>query len=449
VKRVSVVGLGKLGLCSAVCFAARGLDVVGVDVRADIVDAVNDGRAPFYEPRLQETLESAGPRLRATQDYRRALNESEATFLIVPTPSQPDGHFSWAYLQEALLHLGGALRESGKESHLFGVTSTVSPGTTERHLIPLLEERSRRKLNDGFRMCYNPEFIALGSVISDFLAPDLVLIGESDAEAGDALERLYRRVCENTPHIARMSIMSAEIAKISLNAFLTMKISFANTLASICEAIPGADADAIGRAIGADRRVSPYFLKGGLPFGGPCFPRDNRAFAAFARPHNVEARLADATDEINRGRASRLAALVTSLLGRAHDRTVAVLGVAYKHGTPVIEESPGAAIVDELLNIGGVRVLVYDPLAMDAARLRFGDRVVYATSLRDAVGNAALCLVATPADEFRGIDDTFITRNPTTIVDCWRILDAARLGGRVTYVPLGKHVPLGMTVPTA
>src|SRR5439155_11277742 len=168
--------------------------------------------------------------------YGEAIYESDITFLVGPTPSMQDGHFSSRHLQDALKHLAAALKESSKPYHLFAVTSTVSPGTTERVLAPLVESMAGRRLNEGFGMCYNPEFIALGSVISDFLGPDLVLIGQSNDAAGEQLVKIYERVCENRPYVARMSIVSAEITKLSINAYVTMKISFANTLSNICEA---------------------------------------------------------------------------------------------------------------------------------------------------------------------------------------------------------------------
>src|SRR5207249_5063500 len=134
-----------------------------------------------------------------------------------------------------------ALKDSGKAHHLFAITSTVSPGTTERALIPLVESVSGRRLNAGFGICYNPEFIALGTVIADFLRPDLVLIGQSNEAAGEQLVKAYERVCDNRPYVARMSIVSAEITKLSINSYVTMKISFANSLAAVCEGVPGAD----------------------------------------------------------------------------------------------------------------------------------------------------------------------------------------------------------------
>lgn len=436
--RLSVVGLGKLGACTAACLAHKGFPTLGMDVNPEFVKVINAGRAPVYEPGLDELLEASRGKIRATQDYREVLEESDVTFLIVPTPSQDDGHFSDRHLRDAVDGLARALRASDKSYHLFVITSTVSPGTTERSLIPLMETVSGRTLRQDFGVCYNPEFIALGSVIRDFLHPDLVLIGESDRRAGDVLEGIYRAVCENTPHVARMSIVSAEITKLSLNSYVTMKISFANTLASICEDIPGADIDAITAALGVDRRVSPYALHGGLPYGGPCFPRDNRAFVAFARQRGVDATLARATDEVNRLQIRRLVDLVTSHLEGLPARTASVLGLAYKPNTPVIEESAAIALVDELLS-RGITVTVYDSLAADAARARYGERVRHASTVQDAMARSSITVITMPSPEFASIDDSYVVHNPAVIVDCWRILDPGKFRKTVTYLAVGAH----------
>lgn len=437
--RLSVIGLGKLGACSAACFASKGFEVIGVDINRDFVDAVNSGRAPVYEPRLQDMITQSGKRLSATQDYKKAIQESDITFLIIPTPSRQDGKFSDKYLQDALKHLSFALKQSGKDYHLFAVTSTVSPGTTEGSLVPLIEAVSGRKLNEGFGIAYNPEFIALGSVITDFLNPDMVLIGESDKSVGDKLEKIYKTACENEPYMARMSVVSAEIAKISVNSYITMKISFANTLANICESVSGSDIDDVTKAIGADKRISPYYLKGGLSYGGPCFPRDNRAFAAFAGEYGVDAKLAKATDEVNRFQIGRLTDLVLKYINNGNNNVISVLGLAYKPDTPVIEESPAIRLIEELLK-KDLKVVVYDSLAMDVARGYFGDNVLYASSVKDCLSHSALCIITSPAEEFRNIDEKYIVHNPTTIIDCWRMLDPARFGNKVRYIALGKSM---------
>lgn len=436
--RISVVGLGKLGACTAACFALKGHEVIGVDVNKNIIDLINEGKAPFVEPGLQELITAAGRRLKATQDFEEAIRNSDITFLITPTPSELDGHFSGKYLRAALESLARFLRKSHKPYHLFVITSTVSPGTTHESLIPLIEQVSRRKLNQDFGACYNPEFIALGSVIRDFFNPDLVLIGESNRFAGNQLMKLYKHVCENQPYIARMSIISAEITKISLNAYVTMKISFANALANICERIPDADIDVITKALGVDKRISPYYLKGGPAFGGPCFPRDNRAFMALAKKYGCEARLAEATDMVNEFQVQHLTEMVLYHLESASDKSVSILGIAYKPKTPVIEESAAIKAINELLK-KNVKVTVYDPLAMDNVRLLFGDAIDYATSVKDCMSRSSLCIIATPLDEVKSIDDSFIAHYPTTIIDCWRVIDPSRFRNqKVKYVAIGR-----------
>jgi UDPglucose 6-dehydrogenase len=435
--RLSVIGLGKLGACSAACFAAKGFEVIGVDINKVFVDAINNGKAPVFEPGLQEFIARSQGRLKATQDYAEAIRNSEVTFLIVPTPSRQDGHFSDKYIQDALKHLAAAFRDVPKKYHLFVITSTVSPGTTGERLIPLIESVSGKKMNRDFGVCYHPEFIALGSVISDFLNPDLLLIGESDKTAGDRLVGIYDKVCDNKPFIARMSLISAEITKISLNSYITMKISFANTLANLCEAIPGAHIDDITNALGADRRISPYYLKGGLSFGGPCFPRDNRAFAAFAQKYGIDAGLAKTTDEVNRFQIDHLVKKILECMAEGPNNVVAVLGLAFKPNTRVIEESPGVKIIEELLKKKDVEIIVYDPLAMENARAHFGDNILYASSVKDSLSNASIGVITTQAEEFKTIRESDIRRRPMTIIDCWRSLDPSRLGPHVRYESIG------------
>ena len=323
------------------------------------------------------------------------------------------------------------------ECYYFRVSKIRTVSFESVSLIPVIESKSGRKLNEGFGVCYNPEFIALGSVIHDFLNPDLVLIGESSQAAGDKLEKIYNMVCDNKPHISRMSIVSAEITKISLNSFVTMKISFANTLADLCESIPNASIDDITKALGADKRISPYYLKGGLSFGGPCFPRDNRAFSAFAKAHGMDAILATATDTVNERHAQQIVKTIISFVKEYESSSVTVLGLAYKPNTSVIEESPAIKIIDELLKYD-LEIMVFDPLAMENGRSRFGDKIVYASSIRDCFTYSSICIVTTQAEEFRAIDSSYIHNDPTIIIDCWRILSKDRLGAKALYVELGK-----------
>src|SRR4051812_1643663 len=340
-RRVSVVGLGKLGASMAAGIASKGHEVVGVDVNRSAVDAMNSGRAPVQETGLEDLIAANRARLRATMSHEEAICDSELTFVIVPTPSDERGAFSLQYAAFAFREIGRALKKKNGP-HTVVLTSTVLPGAMRHGLLPVLEQHSGKKGGSGFGFCYSPEFIALGSVIRDFLNPDFLLIGELDAASGDHLAACYREIMPQATPVKRMSLENAELAKIAVNSFVTTKITFANMLAEICAAIPGADVDVVSDAIGADSRIGRKYLTGGLGFGGPCFPRDNMALSFIASAVGARPDLPIATDRLNRSLADRILQQLRSRVPR--DVTVAVLGLAYKPFSHVTDESQAIMI---------------------------------------------------------------------------------------------------------
>ena len=305
IDRISVVGLGKLGAPFVAALAHRGFEVIGIDNDEAKVRALNQGKAPVDEPELQELISKNISRIIAIGDYSK-ITDTDVTFFLVPTPSEPTGGFSTKYVVSSAKASAEAIKNK-KGYHLFVLTSTVMPGDTEKKLISILESSSGKKCGKDFGVCYNPEFIALGSVIHDLLNPDFVLVGESDSRAGELLERFYSRFCENKARTVRMNIINAEITKLSVNSFVTTKITFANMLARICSGYSGADSDVVTSAIGLDSRIGRKYLKGAVAYGGPCFPRDNKAMAEVGRRVGENALLAVTTDEENRRITSWLA----------------------------------------------------------------------------------------------------------------------------------------------
>jgi len=297
-QRISVFGLGKLGACIAATLAQRGFEVLGVDIDPEKVRKLNEGLPPVEEPLLAETIQAGRSRLRATMDHREAV-ATDASCFIPPSPSLPDGSFSNEFLLKAMQPMAKACKDTGKKGHVFVCNSTTTPGSVDQVLIPMLERELGGTCGRDFGFCYNPAFIALGNVVNGLLEPDLVLIGESDRASGAALEALYKKYNRNQPRIARMSIVSAELTKISVNSYITMKISFTNQLRMIAEQFPKADIHAILEAIGSDSRIGPKYLRPGLSYGGSCFPRANRVLAYTARQAGLEAPLAEASDRVN------------------------------------------------------------------------------------------------------------------------------------------------------
>ena len=377
--RISVIGLGKLGAPLAAVLASKGHDVVGVDVDARLVRALSEGKAPVQEPDLQRLIDISRSRLRATTNYSDAVHSTDISFIIVPTPSGDDGAFRNQYVIAAVQEVGSALR--GKSAyHVVNITSTVMPGSCDGEIREALENSSGRRVGETVGLCYNPEFIALGSVIRNMLLPDMLLIGESDHRAGEMLEGIYRQVCENSPPTQRMNLINAEITKIAVNTFVTTKITYANMLSGICERLPGADVDVVTTAIGQDSRIGRKYLQGALGYGGPCFPRDNVAFAALARQIGARADLAEATDRLNAHQLDRLFEVATR--GLASESTVGVLGLSYKPDTEVIDESQGIALVRRLSG-AGYKVMAYAPLALLAAQAVIGDCFIASASAEE------------------------------------------------------------------
>ena len=434
-RSVSVIGLGKLGLCIAACLADKGYRVTGVDVDKKKIEEINRGENPIEETGLTKLIKKCKANLKATNNYSEALKNSQITFVVVTTPSEADGSFSNEQLEEALKKIARVIKEKD-EYHLVVITSTVMPGTTEHVAKFILEDVSGKRCGIDFGLAYNPEFIALGSVIHDFLNPDFILIGEVNERDGKILEKMYKKVCENKPSIARMSPINAEIAKISLNCYVTMKITFANSLASLCEQVEGADADVITNAIGLDSRIGRKYLKGGLGYGGPCFPRDNLAFGAFAKKVGVKPKLAEMVDEVNRDQVKRIVGIAKSQLKPGSK--VSILGLSYKHLSPVIEDSQAIDITESLLR-GSYQVAVYDPVALENAQSVFGDKVDYADSVEDCLKDSELCIITTRWEEFKALDGKTLKKNmkKAVVLDCWRLIEKNDLKG-VKYIALGR-----------
>lgn len=436
---LSIIGLGKLGAPMAAVLAHKGHNVIGVDLNPAYVEALREGRPPVNETGLEEMIRANHTRLTATLDATEAILASEVTFIIVPTPSGADGKFSTKYVVAAAEKIGAALRKK-KDWHLVALCSTVMPGATSGELLPTLEAYSGKKCGVDFGLCYNPEFIALGSVIYNMLHPDMILIGESDARSGALLEDLYGGVCESAPRIQRMNFVNAELTKISVNTYVTTKISYANMLAEVCETIPGADVDVVTTAIGCDTRIGRKYLKGALGYGGPCFPRDNVAFSAMARANGAPALLAEATDQINKRQVERLALLAVSRL--PGDGTVGILGLSYKTDTEVVEESQSVALAQRLLR-NGARVSVYDPAAMENARPELPG-AHFAATAHECARAADVLIVMTPWDEFRALGPADL-KHGATLIDCWRLLAAHPPATASEYIAIGcgPHLHVG------
>ena len=427
---ISFIGLGKLGLPLATIFAKNGVDVVGIDKNKKLIDDLNNNKLPFYEKGLQKNLSDSSKNIKYTNDYDGIINKSDISIILVNT--QIGKSYSSEYVVSAIKDLCNEFKNSDKAYHLFILSSTVLPGEIENKLIPMIEEITNRKLNDGFGFCYVPDIVKLGSVIQDFENPDVMIIGKSDDYSGELTKKIYQNIPKNEPPIVEMSLSEAEVSKVALNAYLVTKISFANFLSNLCEEMDNVNVDNVTNAIGFHKPISPYFLKGGLSFGGTCFPRDTWAFIELANQFGLDAKQVIATDEINKQQNLRLYKLVKD----TNKESVSILGLSFKPNSPVIVESPSIKLIENLLN-SNKTVNVYDPLCIDEVKRIFGDKINYFDSVKDCFKSGELVVVALQYEEFKEISDDWKSFDEHIILDCWRYLNRNKFN-KITYKCLGE-----------
>jgi len=429
VTSISVVGLGKLGSCLAATLSNAGFSVVGADIDESIVSDINAGEAPFPEPKLEEYLSASDNDIRATTDTKEAVLETDVTFIVVDTPSTDDGRYALDIVNEVCEDIGAALAEKD-DYHLVTLSSTVFPASTTGPVKETLERASGKTAGADFGLCYSPEFIAIGEVIHGLEDPDFFLVGEYTERGGAIVEHIYDEFGGEESPVARMTPVDAEIAKMAVNSYVTMKISYVNTLAEICDGM-GGDVNIITDAITIDSRINSKYFSAGARFGGPCFPRDNVAFSELAREAGTRALLAESTDQINSRHTDWIADIVRDVTPETG--TVGILGMTYKPGTYIVVESQGVKLTETLL--GKFEIACHDPMGLGETRAQFGERMHYEQDVDALLSSVDTAVIATPWDQYT-VPENY-DGNDVTLVDPWRLFDDSPTAS-VAYVPVGN-----------
>ncbi|MCU1414723.1 MAG: nucleotide sugar dehydrogenase [Microbacteriaceae bacterium] len=420
---ISVIGTGYLGATHAAAMAEMGFDVIGVDVDPAKVAALSAGIIPFFEPGLPELLQKhvASGRLRFTTDLAEATALSDVHFICVGTPQQRGSNAAdLRFVDTAVEQVARALTHDG----VIVGKSTVPVGTAARlqRLVSLLAPAGI-----DAELAWNPEFLREGKAVGDTLHPDRIVLGGASERSEALLRMVYAApIAEGTPVVV-CDLPTAELVKVSANAFLATKISFINSISELCD-LAGADVSVLADALGHDVRIGRQFLNAGLGFGGGCLPKDIRAlmFRATELGAHSAASLLQQVDEINMGRRQRIIEqAVEALGGSVLNRRIGVLGAAFKPNTDDVRDSP-ALNVAAALHLRGAQVVVYDPEAMDTARRLF-PTLSYGESMTDAARGADLVLVLTEWTEFIEADAAELASfaTSTLIIDGRNCLDRA------------------------
>ncbi len=396
--KISVIGTGYVGLVSGACFAEFGWNVTCIDKSPERIDALLAGQIPIYEPGLDDLVlrNVRAGRLSFSLNYAPAVEESDAVFIAVGTPSRRgDGHADLTYVYAAAEEIA---------AHLKGYTVVVDKSTvpvgTAREVAKIV-----RKANPDadFDIASNPEFLREGSAIGDFMRPDRVVIGVESEKAKAVLKELYRPLYLLETPMVITNLETAELIKYASNAFLATKISFINEISALCEKT-GADIKDISNGMGLDKRIGSKFLHAGPGYGGSCFPKDVSALIRIFHDNDLEPHILEAVTQVNHNQKMRQAYKVIDLLGQDLTRkTIAVLGLTFKPETDDMREAPSLVIVPELVK-AGAHIKACDPQGVKEARKLLPADVEYLDSPYDAVKDADAVIILTEWNQFRGLD---------------------------------------------
>lgn len=458
-KKITVLGTGYVGLVSSVGLADFGNSVTGVDLRADIVDTLNQGQPTIYEIGLEEYLQRnlESGRLTFTTDGDAAIAEADIVFLAVGTPPKDDGHADLSQVEAAARQVAANL-----DGYKVVVTKSTVPVGTNRRIRDIIAESSGKKPGEHFSVVSNPEFLREGKAVQDFFHPDRVVIGCEGERARNYMEDIYRALYLIQTPFVWCNLETAELIKYASNAFLATKITFINQMANLAEAA-GADIHLVARSMGMDGRISPKFLHPGPGYGGSCFPKDTKAIAATGDEHDVDMSVIKAVIEANKRQKAITAEKMVRLMGGdVAGKTVAVLGLAFKAETDDVRESPAIDIVQELLT-AGARIRAFDPEGMDNFRSAvvgegpFGgdldpalqgtiaaaasERLEYCDNEFSALQDADALIIVTEWNAFRNLnlDRVAALMKGRVIFDARNVLDPETTRGYgFTYAGVGR-----------
>ncbi len=431
---ICVIGTGYVGLVAIASFAELGHTVTGLDIDTGRIAALRQGVVPFFEPGLDDLLnkeENAG-RIRFTTEYASAVPDQDFIFICVNTPPDRKGQPRMNQITSA----ARALAQSVTEDTIIVNKSTGPIGMVDliRHVLAEHDERLRQRA-----IVANPEFLNQGRAVYDFLHPHQVVIGSENAEAAEAVARLYEPL--DAP-IVFVEHRAAEMTKLVSNAFRAMKVSFVNEVATICEQI-GVDVTQVAKLLSADQAIGASFLGAGVGWGGNCLPKDVTTLQHVAKTHGVRPHMLRAASRINMAQRVSVVSKTRALLGDVAGKRIGALGLAFKGGTDDIRESPAMAVVRQLA-AAGAELLVHDPMAMNNARRVLDGNVTFCDDPYQVTADADAVLLLTDCPEYRALDlgELAGAMRQRNLVDGRNFFEPARLKeAGFTYVGIGRGYP--------
>jgi len=393
--KLSVVGIGYVGLVSAACLAEGGNHVICIDKDKKRIDDLNHGIIPIYEPGLAEIVKHniAAKRLFFSSDLAYGVVNSKVIYLAVGTPSADDGSADISAIVEVVTQIAEIM-----DGYRIIVTKSTVPVGTYKIVSDIISSRT----DQPFDYVSNPEFLKEGSAVEDFMKPDRVIIGSTNPLVRDTLQQIYAPFMRRTSRIIFMDPASAEMTKYAANTMLATRISFMNELSVLCESY-GADIELVRAGLGSDSRIGNTFLFPGVGYGGSCFPKDVRALIHMGRQQKVEMTIAQSVQKVNLDQQQRFAHKVIEYFGSDTGKTFGVWGLAFKARTDDIRESPAIYCINKFLE-AGFKIKAYDPEAMPAAERELQGKITTVKSSYDVLKGSDALVIFTDWQEFRTPD---------------------------------------------
>jgi len=419
--KISVIGLGFVGLTLAVINAKEGFETIGIDSDKPKIKNLKNAKPDFYEPNLSKFLkESIKKNKISFSENLSNIIKTDITFITVGTPPTKEGSIDLSSLKKVVSDLNKILKNK-RQNHLIVIKSTVVPTTTSQVVLPIL--KNLKNVN----VAVNPEFLREGNAINDLIKPHLIVIGCENDKDCKTLEKYYKEFYKKMPEVLKTDHTSAELIKYANNAFLATKISFINAIANICQKLPEVDVNTIAYAIGKDPRIGPQFLQAGPGFGGSCLPKDLSALIKFTDKFHDLNNFFKAVEDVNELQQRQIIQMLKSMKLFNSKKIISILGLAFKKDTDDIREAVSIKLVKNLLK-KGIKVKVHDLMAMDNFKKIFGDTISYSKTIEGCLERANCCIVLTEWDNYKKLKPSVFRKNMKdfNIIDTRRILNPSK-----------------------
>ena len=435
--KISIVGLGFVGLSLTSVLSSKGNDILGIDADENKCKNIQKGKSPFFEPDLEKLLRiGLKKKLKISTDFSLIKN-SDIIFVTVGTPQRANGSIELSMIKSAVKSIGKVLKNDTKNPIIF-IKSTVTPGTMQKTVLPVLEKESCKKAGKDFGLISNPEFLQESTAIRDTKFPHVVVLGGYETKYMKKAKKFYSKIHPGIPIIST-NHQTAEMIKYANNSFLATKISFINQLSNICQNIPGANIDDIAKTIGLDPRIGKLFLNAGPGYGGSCLPKDMKAIINFASNSGIKPTLLNAVEEVNTTQLQQIITIASKRLGNLNSKRITILGTAFKPNTDDIRDSIAIELIKKLQK-RKANITIHDPKAIKNTEKVFGDKIKYAKTVTDALSGSQCVVIMTQWKQYEKINNKqFKNMKKKIVIDCRRVLTSKQLDVDYFAIGLGKE----------